>query len=58
VSGVNISRRSVTDGTQITGLKDSIGRLSSLREIPFEDEHGLVHRARRIMAVWERAVDM
>lgn len=39
----------MADHTQITGLKESIERLSSLQEIPFNDEHALVRRAGRIM---------
>jgi len=45
------------DIIEMTGLKDSIERLSSSTDIPFEDEYGLVHHAGRIMAIWERAVD-
>ena len=42
----------MTDRTQITGLKDSVELLSSLPEIPFDDEYGLVPHARRIIAIW------
>jgi hypothetical protein len=39
--------------TQITGLKSSLERLSSLPEVPFDDEYELVRRAGRIHAMWK-----
>ena len=56
VRSVFVTRRSLADQMQITGLKDNIERLSNLPDIPFDDEYALSCRAGRLATIWTSAL--